>query len=182
MVSRSLIHLTSEIAALERALLENGGELPADLEAHFDLASGDLREKVDRYRHIIDAFGARADYFAELEKQARDAKKVFENQAERLKANLRRAIEATGQDELLGNDWRYKLTRGKEKLVTTNDLPDTFKKEKVTLEPDKDQIISALEMGFEVPGAALVETTSLRCYVNVAGRAREVKEISDEPR
>lgn len=182
MASKNLVQLAAEVASLEHALLESGGELPADLEATFDLTTGDLRNKVDRYHHVIDAFEARARYFEGIERQAKDARKVFENQVERLKANLRHAMTATSEKELLGNDWRYVLAKGKEKLVTNESLPPEYFREKVTLEPDKDSIRSALEMGFDVPGAALVESASLRAYVNVAGRAREVKELSDDQR
>jgi hypothetical protein len=177
MVNKNLIALAAEVAALERALLESGGELPPDLEATFDLTTGNLRAKVDRYRSVIDAFEARAKYFADLKAQAKAAQETFETQVERLKGRLRHAMTSSGETELQGNDWRYVLAHGKEKLVIKDSLPPEYLIEKVTLEPDKESIRTALEMGFAVPGAELVESTSLRAYVNLAGRAREVKEI-----
>ena len=157
-----------------------GGELSPELEAEFDLTSGDLRAKIDKYHHVIDAFAARAEYFAQIEASAKAAKKIFENQRERLRQNLRYTMEASGEEELQGNDWRYRLCRGKEKLeLDLKSLPPGYMREKVVLEPDREQIATELSMGFEVPGAALVESNSLRAYVNVEAKARPVKEISD---
>lgn len=172
----TLVELTSEILAIEHALMEADGELPPEIETQLDLAQGNLAEKVDRYRYIIEALESRAKYFAEIEKQMKGAKKVFENQRDRLRERLRFAIKATGGRELAGHDWRYLLSPGKDKLVIDEEkLAPEYLRERIVKEPDRDHIEDVLRCGFDLEGVTVEKVETLRCYVNAAGRAREVK-------
>lgn len=176
----TLIELTSEILAIEHALMEADGEIPPEIEAQLDLAVGDLREKVDRYHYVMAALEARGTYFADLEKQAKAAKKVFENQRERLRDRLKLAIEARGGREIEGNDWRYVLSGCKDKIIIDDaKLPPEFMRERIVKEPDREHIEDVIKCGFEVEGVTVEKSKALRSYVNAAGRAREVKGESD---
>ena len=177
--TKNLVHLANRVADLEQALLENDGVLPPELEEQFDLSTGELREKIDRYKYVIDAFESRAEYFKKMEADVKAAKKIFDNQAERLRDRLKYVMNAGGETELVGHDWRFKLSNAKEKLVVGKEVPDEFMKDVVVREVDKESIITSIKMGFPVAGCELVPSQSMRVYVNAGTKARPVKEIEE---
>lgn len=177
--TKSLVHLSAQVSDLEQALVQNDGVLPPELEAHFDLTTGELAEKIDRYKYVIDAFDARAAYFKKLEADMKHARKLFEAQIERLKGRLKYVMNASGEKELVGRDWRFVVSNAKEKLVLSGDVPDEYMKEVVTREPDRGTIETALKMGFEIEGCTLEPSQSLRVYVNARTESRPAKELED---
>lgn len=181
--TKSLVHLAGEVAGLSQALIDNGGVLTPELEALFDLTTGDLRNKVDRYKFMIDGLAERAEYFKKLEDEIKAARKTCENNVERLKDRLKYVMTESGEDELRGNNYRFKMSASKDKLVLDHEsgrIPDEYFKEVTERVPDKDAIITAIKMGFEVPGVELVPGKSIRAYVNAEAKAREVTEVKGE--
>lgn len=175
--NKSLVVLVQEFAEMDRALIESGGELTPDLEAQMSITGENLKGKVDRYKLYMDHLDSRAEYFKAIEYQARDARKLFENHNNSLRAKLKMAMNALGVADLYGNDWRFKLSSAKPKmLINEDELDPKYKKEVTTLVPDKERIEMDLTLGITVPGATLESTQSLRGYVHAAGRAKPVKE------
>lgn len=166
-MSKSLLALTAEVAEIERKILENNGELTPEIEQMLDLSSGDLRAKVDAYKVILDAFEWRSAQFKSIKDQSAAAQKTFDNLRDRLKDNLKYCAKQIGTDDLRGNDWRFKISTSKPRVVYDDTpIPTYFCKEKVEYVPDRDAIESALRLGENVPGAALEQSESIRVYVN----------------
>lgn len=176
----SLVSLVFDITEIERQIVQCDGELTPELEAQFDLTTGDIRSKIDAYKIVSDAFQARAEYFKDSAEQLTHARRLFENQKNRLKENVKFAMKNLNVTELEGNDWRYKLSRGKPALqIDESLLPDGFFKTVETKVVDRVAIEEALALGMTIPGVSMQESESLRVYVNAAGKSREVKEIKE---
>lgn len=178
---KSLLTLTSEIAAIEQAILANDGELTPEIEKMLDLSTGDMKSKVDSYKHVMDAIDWRAAYFKSIKDQAAAAQKTFDGLKDRLKNNLKFCATKLKTDDLRGHDWRFKISTLKPKIVFDGTpVPPEFCKEVVTktMAPDRDAIEKALLLGEAVPGAAFEEVQSLRSYVN--NEPKQVKEAKGE--
>lgn len=174
--NKSLMAITAEVIAVERALIENDGVLPPEIEEQFNLATGDLKDKVDRYWIVLEALDARAGYFKSLAESATAARKMIENKHASLKANLKFTMQQLNLSELEGNDYRYKLSNSKPKLVIDDDaLPPGYKKAVQTFVPDKEQIENDLALGMSVPGAHMETVQSLRGYMNAGAKAKPIK-------
>lgn len=174
--NKSLVVLVQEFAEMDRALIESGGELTPDLEAQMSITGENLKGKVDRYKLYMDHLDSRAEYFKAIEYQARDARKLFENHNNSLRANLKMAMDALGVADLYGNDWRFKLSSAKPKmLINEEELDPKYKKEVTTLVPNKELIEMDLSMGITVKGAYFESSHSLRNYVNHEGKAKPKK-------
>lgn len=174
---KSLILMTQEIIELERALLENDGVLPPEMEERFNLTTGTLASKVDNYKYVMAAMDARSVYFKDLENQAKAARQIFDNTKDRLKDLLKWSMHSLDVRELLGHDWRFVLSGSKNRLVIDETkLPPKYFKEVKSLVPDKDLIEGDMALGTIIDGVTTEPVEQLRSYVNNAGRARQVKE------
>lgn len=159
--------LVSQANSLAEALLESGGELTPEIESALTINEKELGLKVDSYAIFVDRLEYEAGYFKAKAKELQAAAKVLENAQERLKENLKNAMRALKQDEIKGQDYKFKLSRSRPKLILDEKvLPGDFKTQVVSYEPDKDKIQDAINAGLEVPGAKIEETFSLRKYIN----------------
>lgn len=176
--SKSLVALASEIAMLEKEIMEAGGELTPELERLMDLTGGGIAEKVDKYRHVMDAFDTRAMFFKDIENQAYAGRKIFENHKDRLKDNLKYAMKLQGTTELCGNAFRFKLSVSKPKLVIVDEalIPAEYKKDKIVKVVDREAIENDLALGAEIPGVIVEPTDSIRGYVHGNSKPKQVKE------
>lgn len=174
--SRSLFMLVRDFQALDELLIESGGEITPVLEEWMSLNAGDVGAKVDSYKLYIDHLDARAEYFKRLEAQAYEAKKLFENHIKRLKENLKQSMIEMGVDELRGQDFRWKLSQLKPKLVIEDAkaIPAKFTTETIVFEPDKEKIMAAIESGETIAGCRIEPVQSLKNYVN-SGSKKVVK-------
>lgn len=162
----NLTELLEQLYNIEKSIVENGGELPAETEQTFDLAKTGLGEKVDQYAFIIDrskhleaAYKAQADEFS---KSAKSFKKL----RERLQDNLKHASLTYGT-ELLGNDWRFTVSPSQPSLKVEclpEQLPEEYTYLKTTREIDTDKLKQDLLAGVEIPGASLEQGLTLRKY------------------
>lgn len=176
--NKSLIALVHEITEIERQLIEAEGQLTPQMEELFNLTTGNLKEKADRYKFVMDSLDARAVYFAERGEEMDRASKLFENMKKRLKENLKFAMRAMQTTDLEGIDWRWKLSPLADRLeIDKKCLPSGFFKDEIIKVPDREKIEKALLLGEKVEGAEFKPSESLRPYVNKTGRAKPVKEI-----
>lgn len=166
--ARNLASLAAEAAQISRMLLDSDGELSPELEALLDVNESQLMEKVDSYRFVIEEMGMHA----ELWKQRKDAcaaqQKKFEGQVERLKDRIKFAMKTMDRAEIVGGFTKFQLRKSKPKLVIDNEaaLPADCKMVVQRTVVDTDKVKSALEGGFEVPGARLEENGSLYILEN----------------
>lgn len=164
--SDTLYSLVSQSQALERMLVETGGELTPELEAMLDNIDVSMAQKIDGYAFVMEDCEARAAFWkAKAETYSKIAKSHALIQ-ERIKERLKAALIQLGKDEIQGNEIRFKLSKLKPKLVIWNadEIPEELKIVVQTKAPDKDRIAEALSEGFEVPGARMEPVFSLRTY------------------
>jgi hypothetical protein len=164
---------------IEQMLIESGGELTEAIEQALAVRDLELVEKVDGYQHIIERFFSleahykeRAEFFARISKQCAGVQ-------DRLKNNLKYAMQEMGTTELIGVDVKFKLTPTSGSLVIDDAdmVPVEFKSEVVETVIDKKKLKDAAASG-NVPGAHVEPGFSLRMFANVPDKKK--KAVSNE--
>jgi len=167
-MSQSLYSIKKDMIALESLILEQDGEI-TDLiiENWMIINEKNLAEKVDHYKYFLESLEQGAQFFKDKAEEATKARKHYENVIDRLNNNLKQTMNDLGTDELIGNEYRYKLVRGKPKVEVLDEekLPAKYMREIVELKPDKDLIKKELESSVEIEGARLVESYSVKSYL-----------------
>jgi hypothetical protein len=169
---KSLYDIVAEANQIEKMLLESGGELDHGIEAYIASVDADLAAKADGYHAVMGRAESGAEYFKKRADEFYAAAKVLSTFQVRLKDRIKAAMQAMGKTEVAGEDVVFKLSRVKPSLVIENEdhLPKSFVMVVTEHVPDKNAIRTALEQGFEVPGASLKESVSLRHSVNKKGK------------
>lgn len=115
----TLFQLTADMAAIEDALIESGGELTPEIEAALTETQDSLAVKVDGYNALIQKFGRTADVLkAEIDRLGK-LKKTAENAEKRVKQHVCDTMGAFGIEKLEGQ--LCKMTRRRTQRVETND-------------------------------------------------------------
>lgn len=163
-----LLAIASEVNSIEQIILDNDGELTETLDNYLKITEENLVYKVDNYSHLIDRLERGVEFFKMKQEEALKARRIYESTIDNMKLTLRHVLESMNRTELRGNDYVYKLSRGKPKVKISDEsgLPMEYCREKIVLEPDKEKIFNALENGIEIDGCILEETTTLRKYQN----------------
>lgn len=170
----SLWNLTSDLAAIEEALMENGGELTPEIEEALNANTEALATKIDGYAAVIrkqDAFLAAID--AEI-KRLQALKKTRTNAAKSLKQYLLDAMQMHGIRKIEGATCTASLRKStalevydEEEVIgpywpaidaLTKKLPEW-----ITVKADisKPALRQAIEDGKPYDGAAVVERMSV---------------------
>lgn len=159
----SLYALTTEMQVLLGAL-EAAGDSPeaeAALGDHLAALAEAFDHKADDYAALVRVCETRAAARREEAKRMDALADSDDACAERLRAALLRAMQATGRDKV--ETARFKLAvrknGGKIPVVINDptDVPALYRVPKITEVLDKDAIREALEAGKAVPGASLGE-------------------------
>ena len=166
-MSETLKSLVKDLNALEELIIENDGQVCETLEVWMQINETNVATKVDGYNFLIARLEKSAEFFKDKEAEYYAARKVYENQVIRMKAYVKDTMFAMGLDELKGNEYRFKLSKSKPKVIIDNveELPLEYTREKITIEVDKDGIKKALDEGIEIKGASLETSFSLRSYL-----------------
>lgn len=115
----TLFQLTADMAAIEDALIESGGELTPEIEAALTETQDSLAVKVDGYNALIQKFGRTSDVLkAEIDRLGK-LKKTAENAEKRVKQHVCDTMGAFGIEKLEGQ--LCKMTRRRTQRVETND-------------------------------------------------------------
>lgn len=107
---KTLWNLSSEMAALEALLEENGGELTPEVEERLADTSESLVRKADGYGALIRKTSAASTMIADEIKRLQAMKKVTDNTVKRLKEHIATVMEATGMTKLDGDLTKFTLT------------------------------------------------------------------------
>lgn len=165
-----LIENKKQYLNIEENLINNGGEITEEIDSQYkELTKVEnlKAQKVDNINFIFGAFKSEKKAIAEKIKFFQSIKKGLDNSESRLKDYVRYNMLESGLDELTGIDTRIKLVGCQTRLVIDLDqLPKKYLHEKITLEPNKDQIKKDLESGIEVPGASIEGGTTIKEYKN----------------
>lgn len=170
-MNKSLIQITNEFLELDRLLIESGGELNEEIETALALNQKDLQVKVDKYKLYIDHLKQRAEYFKDLETEARDARKVFENSSDKLKDRIKYMMNTLNVNEIDGEAFRFKLIEGKDKLVVNDQsvVPQEYFIPVTTLNLDKEKLLQDLQSGLKIDGVDIEVVKTLRTYLKKWG-------------
>ena len=155
----TLYNLSAEMAAIENALIENGGELTPELEAALATTSEALTKKADDYGAVINKFQSVADACkAEIDRIAA-IKKVADNSVKNIKAHLAATMDAFGIKKLDGVTHKFTLVK----------TPATECDEDTLLAPYAAQIAAlADKLPAWVTIKASISKTELKAYKDAA--------------
>lgn len=165
---KSLTEIRMDLLKMEELLIENGGEISEEMSNYLEITEKNLAEKVDSYKNFIDHVETAIIFYKQKEEEAYKVRKGYENLIENLKNNLKFTMETLNTNELKGIDYRYKIVASKPRVdvVDENQLNKKYIKEKITYVVDKELIKNDIDQGVTVIGARLVESYSLRNFVN----------------
>lgn len=166
-MSESLEQLVLSANALTDRIVETGGELTPDLEQALELSERDLAEKVDACAVVLERLDHEAAYWKDKAASYAKIGKACEAARERLRERIKGSLIMLGQQELVGQDVRFRLSPAKARLlIDETNLSSEWKIQVTTTEPDKERIRAMLDDGLEIPGARLEPGWSLRQYAN----------------
>lgn len=119
MDTKTLFQLSADMAAIEDALWENGGELTEELALALQDTELGMARKTDSYTALIRSFAATKENLkAEIDRLAK-LKKVAENAEKRIKQHICETMGMFGIEKLEGD--KSKITRARTTAVETND-------------------------------------------------------------
>lgn len=165
--NKSLSLLVAEMSQVLTQIVEAGGELSPEIESMFDSLGTEIQTKTDNYAFFMERLDSEAEYWkARAETMTKVARSCINLKA-RLNDSIKLAMQQLGQDEIKGNEMRFKLSKLAPKLVLEEAaVTDAYKMIVTQHVPDKERIKHDLAAGLAVPGARMEDVFSLRKYVN----------------
>jgi hypothetical protein len=119
MDTKTLFQLSADMAAIEDALWENGGELTEELSLALQETEKTLATKADSYNYLLRSFASKADILDAEIKRLTQLKKTAENAEKRIKEHICETMGMFGMDKIEGNF--CKISRAMSTRVETND-------------------------------------------------------------
>lgn len=168
----SLPELVSKAMELNLSLVETGGELTPELEAALAVSEQALAQKVDSYVVIQEQLKAQEAIWSDKAAHFQMIADGFRKAHARLNENIKVAMKSLNADEMPGEDYRYKLVRGRPSLIIENPekIPASFKMIVTDTLIDKEEVRQALTKGEVVEGCRLEDSFSLRRFANNKGK------------
>jgi hypothetical protein len=120
METRNLFQLTADMAAIEDALWENGGELTPELEEAMIETRDSLVAKTDSYGALIRKFDSASSAIDAEIKRLQALKKTAVNASERLKERVKFSMLAHEISKLDGTYTKFSL-RNSERTITDDE-------------------------------------------------------------
>lgn len=183
-----LVQLSCEI---KQALTDSFGELTPEVSDALMKLEQKLPSKADGYKFIVDDLENEAALWKKRATDFLNVAKSFDNYAKTMKEAILGACKQMGVDEILGNEYRWKLQKAKPTVIIDDEklIPSGHKEIVQTPVIKKDGILEDLKQGIPVPGAHLEESLYVRCYPNKQGvksakskpTERETKQIGATP-
>lgn len=119
MDTKTLFQLSADMAAIEDALWENGGELTEELALALQDTEVGMARKTDGYTALIRSFASQKEIIkAEIDRLTK-LKKVAENAEKRIKQHICDTMGMFGIEKLEGE--KSKISRARTTAVETND-------------------------------------------------------------
>lgn len=114
-----MFQLSADMAAIEDALWENGGELTEELAEALQETEMSLARKADGYTSLIRSFASQKEIIkAEIDRLTK-LKRVAENAEKRIKQHLADTMGMFGIEKIEGD--KSKITRARTTAIETND-------------------------------------------------------------
>ena len=160
--SKSLVSLVQDAIQVEQALLESGGELTPEIESMLAAVETAIPAKIDNYKNIIDRLTLSGEFFEDRAKAYQAAAQGCAVAVDRLKDNIKYAMNSQGLTSIQGNEFKFSLSKMPSKVVLKDNVPAEYMKQSIKFEPDMEKIREALAMGEELPFAEIREVHALR--------------------
>lgn len=152
---------------LEEKLIESGGELTEETEKAQLALEISLPQKIDSYYRVMKHLESSEEYFKARAEEFHVQAVQLKNARDRLKRNIKFIMEENRINQLSGNDYSFKLTNAKPKMIIQDELvPDEYKQEIKMIEIDKDKIYEDLSKEMVIPGCRFEPTVALRTSIN----------------
>jgi len=164
-MSKSLIQIAQDSAALEELLQETGGELDSTLETFLAEIETGLTTKADGYYSMMDHLSATGERYRKRAEAYRAAAKSAENVVERMKDRIHAAMGLMGVQEIEGKTIRFKIQNSPASLKIEDGSKLPADMTIVTVTPDSSKIKAALKAGETIPGCRLEQGTHVRSYL-----------------
>jgi hypothetical protein len=158
---KSLYQISKEATELASALIE--GELTPEMETALTINQNELQEKAINYGYAIRSIESDVNIIEDEIKRLQALKTSRTNAIERMKATVLEAMQIYGIEKVASPTLNLAVRLNPESVDLVNEyqIPDCYKKEKVTISIDKVMIKEDLRSGLEVPGAVLKRTQRL---------------------
>ena len=150
----SLWNLLEELQRVDEAIDRHEGEdIPVELVAIFDQLETELDDRHEQFAWLMRKLTAESAMLKEQSKRFGDESKRLGNIVDRMKAQMKTAMEATGKKKL--GAFSVCKTGGKAPLLIDGEVPEEF----IKYEPsqDKEKIRQYLESGGELDFAKIGE-------------------------
>ena len=158
---KSLYQISSEAQSLASALIE--GELTPEMEKALAINQTELQEKAINYGYVVKSIEGDVSIIEEEIKRLTALKKAKNGVIDRMKQSVLDAMVIYGIEKVTSPTLNLAVRFNPESVDLVNEyqIPDCYKKEKVTVSIDKTLIKEDLKSGLEVPGAVLKRGTRL---------------------
>lgn len=148
-------------ALIETALIESGGEFTPELEAELK----NIARNTDQGASTIERCELGAEYYRKKAMAYTLIARGYERTESYIRQMIKDDMLANNVTELKGNEFRFKLSPAKGKLVIDEkNLDSAYIMH--TPSPDKLKIEADLKVGCPVSGAHYEPSTALRIYLN----------------
>lgn len=163
----SMYDLTRTANDIVCSIVETGGEITPEIEQALTELDLKTRDKVDSYKYAIDFLEDRAEYLKQEAKSFIDTANGLMNAQERLKIALKNNMAASGNNQISGNKYIFKLVPLEPKIVIDEKfLEDKFYREEILKKVDRSSIKEAIKQGEAVAGVTIEPVYALRPSVN----------------
>lgn len=180
-ISQSLIESQKLSEKIETLLLESEGEVNEQLEQllEFHMEQGEaLKRQVDNVGLTIDRLDSLHDFYTKKILALNRVLSSLENAKDRLTMNVLESIQAQNLEAIRGHHFEMKIKKNHPSLELSPDvkLPEHFIEITMTEKVRKKEIINALKVGEEIPGARLIQKVRL-----TVGEVRpQIREVNND--
>lgn len=167
----SLMAIAHDALALEQLIFEESGELSETIEKWLGEIKNNLTTKVDNYHFLMQRFESSSEMLRKRASQVTAAARVLDNTVERMKDRIKEAMGIGGLEEISGSDFRFKRTKGADRVVIDERQVDPgFFIEQVVRVLDKERLVLAAKEAIKAEqplpaGIRFEPTFQLRPYV-----------------
>jgi hypothetical protein len=158
---KSLYKISQEAINIAQSLIER--ELTPEMETALTINQNELQDKAINYGYAIRSIESDVSIIEDEIKRLQALKTSRTNAIDRMKATVLEAMQIYGIEKVTSPTLNLSVRLNPESVDLVNEyqIPDCYKKEKVTISVDKVMIKEDLKSGLEVPGAVLKRTQRL---------------------
>lgn len=148
---------------LAEELIDNGGELTPELSEALAITEEQLQNKAVAYSFVIKEMDGEVEIIENEIKRLQAMKKARENASERLKSNIKQAMQLFNIEEIKTPLVKINFRKSESvEVENVNSLPMAYKTIKVVETADKVAIKEAIKNGADIIGCRIVDNKNLQ--------------------